>query len=167
MERKPGELDLDKAQWIIPAHKNKSGRRHLVPLPPVAVTILRAVPEFSGGRFVFTTTNGERPISGFSKAKTRVNEAVAEAIAGQGADDIEPWTWHDLRRTGSTGMARLVVPEIVRERVLNHLPQGLEKTYNVYDYLKQKRDALGQWAQEVQNITEPPPENVVKLKADG
>ena len=165
IERKRGELDLDKAEWIIPVHKNKSGRRHLVPLPPAAVTILRALPEFSEGRFVFSTTNGERPISGFGKTKTRVDEAVAKAIAEEGGDDIEPWTWHDLRRTGSSGMARISVREIVRERVLNHLPQGLAKTYNVYDYQDEKRAALTQWGQEVQNITEPPPENVVKFGA--
>ncbi len=169
MERKPGELDLDKAQWIIPSHKNKSKRQHVVPLPPSAVAILWAVPEFSGGKFVFSTTNGERPISGFGKVKARIDDAVSKAIAEaeQGADNIEPWTWHDLRRTGSTEMARLGVPEIVRDRVLNHLPQGLEKTYNLYGYLDEKRDALSRWAQEVQNITEPPPENVVKLNVDG
>jgi hypothetical protein len=35
----------------------------------------------------------------------------------------------------------------------------------VHEYLDEKRDALVQWAQEVQTIVEPPPENVVKLKA--
>jgi len=78
---------------------------------------------------------------------------------------IENWRVHDLRRTCRTGMARLGVPEIVGERVLNHLPQGLGKIYNVHEYLDEKAEALARWAQEVQNITEPPPENVVKLKA--
>ncbi len=116
---------------------------------------------------MFSTTNGERPISGFGKTKTRVDEAVAKVIAEEGGDEIEPWTWHDLRRTGSSGMARIGVREIVREHVLNHLPQGLAKTYNVYDYQDEKRAALTQWGQEVQNIIEPPPDNVVKLKEHG
>ena len=64
-------------------------------------------------------------------------------------------------------MARLGVPEIVSERVLNHLPQGLGKIYNVHEYLDEKADALARWAQEVANIVEPPPDNVVKLNADG
>ena len=78
---------------------------------------------------------------------------------------IEGWRVHDLRRTCRTGMARLGVPEIVSERVLNHLPQGLGKIYNLHEYLPEKADALARWAQEVKNIIEPPPENVVKLKA--
>ncbi len=165
MERKPGELDLDKAQWLIPAHKSKSRRRHLVPLPPAAVAILRTAPEFSG-RFVFTTTNGERPISGFSKAKARINEAVAKVIAEQGADGVEPWTWHDLRRTCSTGMAGLGVPEIVRERALNHLPKGLSAVYNVHDYKREKRDALEAWAAHLEVILSGKRRvNVVRLQA--
>ncbi len=76
---------------------------------------------------------------------------------------IENWWVHDLRRTCRTGMARLSVPEIVSERVLNHQAQGLTKIYNLHEYLDEKRDALSRWAQEVQNITEPPPENLIRL----
>ena len=62
-------------------------------------------------------------------------------------------------------LARLGAPEIVSERVLNHQAQGLTKIYNVHEYLDEKRDALSRWAQEVQNIVEPPPPNVVPLAA--
>ncbi|MCZ6604254.1 MAG: integrase arm-type DNA-binding domain-containing protein [Alphaproteobacteria bacterium] len=168
IERKPGELDLDKAEWIIPAHKNKSTREHLVPLSPAAVAILRALPEFSDGKFVFTTTNGERPISGFGNAKTRADTAIEAALTDiDDIDEIEHWTWHDLRRTCSTNMAALGVPEIVRERTLNHVPQGLSKTYNIYDYANEKRDALERWALRLREITEPPPTNIVCLGATG
>lgn len=168
MERKPGELDLNNAEWIIPAHKSKSTREHLVPLPPTAVAILRAVPEFSGGKFVFTTTNGERSISAFSKAKTRTDAAIKTALTEiDDIDEIEPWTWHDLRRACSTGMAALGVPEIVRERTLNHVPQGLSAIYNLYEYQNEKRDALERWANRLREITEPSPENVVRLGAIG
>ena len=62
-------------------------------------------------------------------------------------------------------MAALGVPEIVRERALNHMPQGLSAVYNVHEYEAEKRDALERWANRIREITEPPPENVVKLKA--
>ena len=74
--------------------------------------------------------------------------------------------YYDRCRRGLEEFDRISVREIVRERVLNHLPQGLAKTYNVYDYQDEKRAALAQWAQEVQNITEPP-DNVVKIKEHG
>ncbi len=122
--------------------------------------ILDSLPRFTEGDCIFTTCDGLRPVSGFSKAKVRTDELLLK----QGAT-IENWRVHDLRRTCRTGMARLGVPEVVSERVLNHQAQGLAKVYNQHEYLAEKRDALARWAQEVMNITEPPPENVVKLKA--
>ncbi len=156
------EVDFDKREWTIPASRSKSRREHIVPLPDAAVDILKSLPRFADGDFVFTTTAGRVPVGGFSKVKARTDHMLLEQDTA-----IENWRVHDLRRTCRTGLARLGVPEIVSERVLNHLPQGLGKIYNVHEYLDEKRDALARWAQEVQNITEPPPDNVVKLKADG
>ncbi len=151
---------LDKREWAIPASRSKSKREHIVPLPAAAVEILESLPRFTDGDYVFTTTGGRRPVSGFSKAKVRTDQMLLAQSTG-----IEGWRVHDLRRTCRTGMARLGVPEIVSERVLNHLPQGLGKIYNVHEYLDEKRDALDRWTQEVGNIITPPPENVVRLKA--
>jgi integrase len=154
------EVDANKRTWTIPAARSKNDSEHIVPLPDAAVNILNSLPRFSEGDFVFTTTAGARPVSGFSKAKTRTDQILAKHKTA-----IDGWRVHDLRRTCRTGMARLGVPEIVSERVLNHLPQGLGKIYNLHEYLPEKAAALARWAQEVANIVEPPPENVVKLKA--
>ncbi len=156
------EIDFDKRAWTIPASRSKSKREHIVPLPDAAVETLENLPRFTEGDYVFTSTAGRRPVSGFSKAKVRTDQMLV-------AQDtvIEGWRVHDLRRTCRTGMARLGVPEIVSERVLNHLPQGLGKIYNVHEYLNEKADALSRWAQEIQNIIEPPPDNIVKLEEHG
>ena len=152
------EVDFDKREWTIPASRSKSRREHIVPLADAAVNILDSLPRFTEGDFVFTTTAGRRPVSGFSKAKVRTDQMLLEHDTA-----IENWWIHDLRRTCRTGMARLGVPEIVSERVLNHQAQGLTKVYNLHEYLTEKADALARWAQEVQNIVEPPPENLIRL----
>ncbi len=149
------EIDLDCSQWAIPKERSKSKREHIVPLSAPALSVLNDLPHFGEGAFVFTTTDGARPVSGFSRAKVRAND-----LSG-----VENWRVHDLRRTVRTEMARLRVPEIVGERVLNHLPQGLTRTYNIHEYLDEKQDALARWAQELMNIIEPPPANVVPLEA--
>ena len=154
------EVNFDKCEWTIPASRSKSRREHIVPLPDAAFDILKSLPRFANGDFVFTTTAGRVPVTGFSRVKDRIDQMLVDQDTA-----IENWRVHDLRRTCRTGMARLGVPEIVSERVLNHQAQGLTKIYNVHEYLDEKRDALSRWAQEVQNIVEPPPENVVKLKA--
>ena len=50
--------------------------------------------------------------------------------------------------------------------MLNHTERNvLVKTYDRHEYAAEKRDALERWALRLREITEPPPENVVRLKA--
>ena len=56
------------------------------------------------------TTNERRPVSGFSKAKTRFDKAMIELLRaelkadGENPDkaELEDWIFHDLRRTAAT-----------------------------------------------------------------
>jgi len=149
------ELDSVEAptRWVVPGAKTKSGRDHLVPLSRPARALIVDLPRF-GGPYVFTTTGGERPVSGFSKAKDRAHE-VAESIA----DDLDldrprPWRWHDLRRTVRTELPRLGVSEDVAERVLDHAKDPLTATYNVYRYETEKADALERWGIDLMRIVQ-------------
>jgi len=154
------EIDFNKRLWTIPAERTKSDREHIVPLPDAAVEILENLPRFTDGDYVFTTTNGRRPFSGFSKAKARTDKMLVDR-----GTTIKDWRLHDLRRTCRTGLAKLGVAEIVSERVLNHQSTGLVRTYNVHEYLDEKREALERWAARVRDLIEPPPENVVQLQS--
>ena len=105
---------------------------------------------------MLTTTNGEKPISGFSKMKATMDEQSG----------VTDWRLHDLRRTARTGLAELGVPQIIAEKVLNHAERNvLVKTYDRHEYAAEKRDALEHWATRLREITEPAPDNVVELKA--
>ena len=53
---------------------------------------------------------------------------------------------HDLRRTGRTGLARLGVKVDIAERVLNHARERIEATYDLHEYIDEKREALRKWA---------------------
>ena len=169
------EIDRDNALWIIPAGRTKSGRETEVPLSSLALEVLDTLPRFTEGDFVFTTTSGKSPVSGFSKSKRRTDTLILEAAReqaeenGQDPESVEPmppWRTHDLRRTARTGLAELGVPQIVAEKVLNHAERNvLVKTYDRHEYADEKRDALERWALRLREITEPPPENVVELKA--
>ena len=58
------------------------------------------------------------------------------------------WTNHDLRRTVRSGLSELRVPHNVAEAVLAHRPPGIVGTYDVHEYLDEKREALEAWAQQ-------------------
>ncbi len=133
------ELDEEEKVWIIPADRNKSTRKHLVPLTSVVWDILERLPRL--GPYVFTT-DGERAYAGHSKLGSAMREA----------SKVDSWTLHDIRRTGRTGLSRLGVPSQTAELVLNHARPRLEKTYDLYSFASEKRDALERWAEHVERI---------------
>jgi len=62
--------------------------------------------------------------------------------------DIAPWVLHDLRRTATTGMARLGIAPHVADRVLNHQAgtiRGVAAVYNRFEYLAERQAALDAW----------------------
>jgi integrase len=137
------EFDLDAGLWTIPPERMKGDAAHEVPLPPVAVEILRSLPRFPGP-FVFSTTGGERPIGGFSSMKLRIDAGMAEPMA--------PWRFHDLRRTMLTALGALPVPNNVAELCIAHAQPGLHKVYDRHGYRDEKRRAFELWADRLQEI---------------
>ncbi len=69
------EIDRDKATLIVPPERYKTGTAQEVPLPPLAMEILRALPRFARG-YVLSTTGGKRPLGAFSKMKARLRKAT-------------------------------------------------------------------------------------------
>jgi integrase len=155
------EVDLGKALWTIPAQRMKSDRAHEVPLAPEALTLLKSLPRFGGGDFVFTTTAGTTCVNGFSKCKSRLDRLVAELRAreraGEGAKPKEQevlpeWVFHDLRRTMRTHLSALPVQDIVRELTIAHARPGLHKVYDLHAYQAEKRQCLELWEQRLASI---------------
>jgi len=77
---------------------------------------------------------------------------------------LPPFINHDIRRTVRSHLSRLKVTEEAREAVLAHARPGIKGTYDLYDYLDEKREALELWAARLREITEPKPDNVVRLR---
>jgi len=138
--------------WRLSSDRTKNGRAHDVPLSGAVQVILSAVERIDGkSDFIFTTT-GTTPVSGFFKARAHL-AAVMEGIAAKERGrsvEIPRWTFHDLRRTAATGMARLGIPVRVTEAVLNHISgtgSGIVAVYQRHDYADEKRQAVEAWGQ--------------------
>jgi integrase len=130
-----GWLLADQQAFEVPASHYKTDRPQVVPLSPPALATVEALPKWNGGDFLLSTTAGRVPVSGFSKAKDRIDKL----------SKVEGWTLHDLRRSAATHMARLGIPQEHIERVLGHAIEGVAGTYNRYSYLAEKRAALDLW----------------------
>jgi integrase len=143
-----GEWDPAEALLTISGARTKSGRPHLVPCPPLATEILNSRKPKKRPFFMFSTRDGAKPLSGFSKMKIRLDQAMEE-IAGE---PIPPWVVHDLRRTCRTRLAALGTPTDVAELILGHQLKGLEATYNRYAFVPERRLALAKWEAELLRI---------------
>jgi integrase len=144
--------EIDSNTWIIPAERRKTGAANAVPLSLLALQLLGS-PKQKG--FVFSTSDGRQPISGFSKAKRSLDEAVTTMRSTLGLAPMPPWVLHDLRRTGRSLMSRVGIPNDIAERVLGHAIAGVRGVYDRHDYLDEKRDALDRFARLVAAILDP------------
>jgi integrase len=162
------DVNFKERTWIQPREKTKNDRAHEVQLSEPAIELLKSIPHISG-RFIFTSS-GEKPVSGFSHAKLRLDRAMLAAKReelGADCDAIPPWILHDLRRTAATGMARHNIAPHVVDKVLNHTSgtiRGVAAVYNRFKYLEERRTALEAWGHYVAGLVKPAQANVIILR---
>jgi integrase len=82
--------------------RTKNGKEHVVHLSPEA---LAEMPTKKGKAKLLFTTTGDTPISGYSKAKARLDTKMQELLGEESA--LPDWRTHDLRRTAASGMAKI------------------------------------------------------------
>lgn len=128
------EVDLKRRTWTIPAARAKNKREHRVPLNPMAMRELKAVPRLADEDFVFWGIRGSR------------QQREQNAIAFKGLEErAKPR--HALRSTAATKMAECGVPEAHISAVLNHQSARNPVTagYQQYTLDDEKRAALLKW----------------------
>jgi integrase len=168
------ELSRDDAQWSLPAGRAKNGVAATWSLSTMALAELDALAKLAGRDkgwprrgLVFSTT-GKTSVSGFSRAKRRLDKAMV--ALGAKMDDppvIAPWRLHDLRRTMATNLQKLGVRFEVTEAVLNHVSgakSGVAGVYQRHDWAPEKAAALQAWADRLAAMLSPASRsNVVSL----
>lgn len=151
--------------WTIPAARYKTKLDHVVPLSALAQALIGEKPAGlkANSWFVFSTTGGKKPFSGYSKAKKDLDKLIDGIREADGRPSMPHWTFHDLRRTARSLMSRAKVPTDHAERALGHVMGGVRETYDRYEYLEEKRAAFDALASMVERILSPG-SNVVLLK---
>lgn len=146
------DIDFAAKTWVIPdGHaKGKKGERkgHTVPLSDWAVKEFEALQRLAKrSRYVLPNDEADGPIN--PKLLTRGVARCQERMQKLG---IAEFTLHDLRRTCRTGLGRLKILPHIAERVLNHAQEKIPGTYDVHDYLEEKREALDKWAAHLRGL---------------
>jgi len=159
------EIDGDPPSLRLPAERNKVKEARIIPLSPLAVGILDALPRL--GDFV-VSARGKKPYSAVSRAKLALDATIAQRRAeirlgrklnvGEAAaaeDALPAWRTHDLRRSVATGLQRLGVRIEVVETVLGHVSGsrgGLVGIYQRHRFEAEAREALAVWAAHLQRL---------------
>ena len=144
------------ADWLIPAARVKNKREFLIPLSKAAVSLLDSLPVVGDLRAgpVFSS-DGTRPLAGFGQFKPEFDKLCP----------IAHWTIHDLRRTGRSLMSRGGVPPDHAERAIGHVIGGIRGVYDRHEFYSEKRHAFEVLAGQIELILDPPPQNVIPLRA--
>ena len=166
------EAEIRGDLWHMAGDRTKNARAHDVPLSAAVREVLGAVERIEGRPGFIFTTNGRSPVSGFHKARNALAAAMEQAAEKARGEPVEiaRWTFHDLRRTCATGLARMGIAVRVTEAVLNHVSGtggGIVSVYQRHDYADEKRAALEAWARYVLALVEGEAGNVVPIRATG
>ena len=131
------ELDFITNLWTIPASKTKNSKQHIVPLSKQVIELIESAPERTG--FVFSTTDGQKAISNFSKAQKLIRDTA----------NVHGWSFHDLRRTLATNLSKHQTSDVVISAILNHSTralQGITSIYNRHNLIPERTKALNDYA---------------------
>lgn len=133
------EVDLEAAEWRIPAEKMKMRTQHIVPLSRQAVAVLRELHPLTGkGKYVFP---GVR-----SSAKPMSENTVNAALRYMGYSTNQV-TGHGFRSTASTLLNEQGWNRDAIERQLAHAERNnVRAAYNFAEFLPERRRMMQAWA---------------------
>jgi len=169
--QRPGEVtgmhvrEIEGHWWTIPAERAKNGKAHRVYLTQMALELIDAT---EGKDFIFPCPHldKEKPIEAHALAvAVRRNlewpmvDKKGNPLYGKDGKaarenrlEVDKFTPHDLRRTAATFMASMGCMDEIIDAVLNHVKQGIIRTYNWHKYDKEKQAALEGWAMRLSDI---------------
>jgi len=139
------ELDLDNAEWRIPARRMKMRRYHLVPLSRQAVAAFRELQRING-QWNYVFPNPQKPVKFMSE------NAVLYALYRMGYHNRT--TGHGFRHTASTILneSGLFSGDAI-ERQLAHVQSNkIRGAYNHAEYLTERRKMMQWWADYLDGI---------------
>lgn len=134
------EIDLETAEWNIPAERMKMKVGHLVPLSQQAVHILTELKALTGrSRYVFP--------SGRSNARPMSNNAVNAALRRMGFDKDE-MTGHGFRAMARTILDEVlqVRPEYIEHQLAHAVRDANGRAYNRTSHLAERRKMMQLWS---------------------
>lgn len=146
------EFDLRTALWNVPEERSKMGVGISIPLSKEVLVWLNELKiRAYNSEYVFPNRRASK--RGHISPDT-INAAI-QKLFREDKMPVEHFTVHDLRRTCRSLLSGLKVSGHVAERCLNHKLKGVEGIYDRYDYLDERKEALGMVSKFLEPIISP------------
>jgi len=141
------EINLELAEWNIPAQKMKMRQPHLVPLSTQTVKILKDLHPLTGnGKYVFPSVRtATRPMS---------DNTINAALKRLGYDSNDT-TAHGFRATARTILDETLGfrPDFIEHQLAHAVKDPNGRAYNRTSHLPARREMMQQWADYLDQIT--------------
>ncbi|MFA6967968.1 tyrosine-type recombinase/integrase [Bosea sp. (in: a-proteobacteria)] len=140
------EVDFENVVWSIPKERMKRSKAHNVYLSQQMLDIFIALKTCAGNsKYVLPSRyDADAPMS--RATFNRITTAVVERAKKEGLP-LEPFTVHDLRRTGSTLLNELGFNSDWIEKCLAHEDgRSSRGIYNKAEYEHQRRHMMQEWS---------------------
>lgn len=131
------EINLDRAEWTIPAAKMKMGREHVVSLPTQAVALLKDVRQYGNGGYVFPGSQSNEHMH---------RDALSKALRDMGFQGRH--ATHGFRAMLRTvARERLKIDVDVLEAQLAHAKKDeIQAAYDRAKFEDERRQVMQTWA---------------------
>jgi len=140
------EVDFENAVWSIPKERMKRSKAHNVYLAKQAIDILIALKTCAGNSKYLLPSRYDADAPMSRATFNRITTAVVARAKKEGLP-LEPFTVHDLRRTGSTLLNELGFNSDWIEKCLAHEDgRSSRGIYNKAEYEHQRRHMMQEWA---------------------
>ncbi|WP_230481985.1 tyrosine-type recombinase/integrase [Sphingomonas sp. Leaf21] len=140
------EVDFENAVWSIPKERMKRSKAHNVYLPQQAIDMLIALKTCAGNSKYLLPSRYDADAPMSRATFNRITTAVVVRAKKEGLP-LEPFTVHDLRRTGSTLLNELGFNSDWIEKCLAHEDgRSSRGIYNKAEYEHQRRHMMQEWA---------------------
>lgn len=133
--------EIHENSLVVSRERNKSGERINVPLSALAKQLIDELGNHEGP-YVVSTTDGAKPVSGFSKLKQKLDELTGIQ---------EHWTFHDIRGGIATYLEENGLDRAYTARILNHKDNSVTGIYARPEHRQHIARVLEQWSQVLAN----------------
>lgn len=128
----------DAAERIIDWSQTKNSMPHAIPVPSLAAELMESIKPNAYGWFFPSAKEPSRPVSHgtlYSFMWRQRDRGVIPVVTNR-----------DLRRTWKTLAGQAGVPKEIRDRIQNHALQDVSsKSYDRWNYMREKRAGMEKW----------------------